>query len=77
MAYVAFPSGQAEAAFPATLLSDTGLVFHNPTHDFPQQISYRRVAKDSVIARIEGVNRGQTQAINFPMRRVRCSDEGS
>jgi len=75
VAYVAFPSGQAEAAFPSTLLSDSALVFQNPAHDFPQQISYRRVSKDSVIARIEGVNRGQPRAINFPMRRVRCGGE--
>jgi len=26
----------------------------NPGHDFPQVISYRRVASDSLVARIEG-----------------------
>ena len=80
IAYVAFPSGQSEAAFLATEFTDSMWVFNNPTHDFPQQISYRRVSKDSVIARIEGVNRGQPRAINFPMRRMRrmrCGDEGS
>ena len=75
-AYVAFPSGQAETVFPATTLSDSALVFTNPAHDFPQQVSYRRVSKDSVVARIEGVNRGQAQAVNFPMRRVPCGGEG-
>lgn len=76
VAYVAFPSGQVETAFPATALTDSTLVFNNPTHDFPQQISYRRVSKDSVIARIEGLNQGKPQAINFPMRRARCGGEG-
>lgn len=74
-AYVAHPSGQAETAFPAIAASDTLLVFSNPTHDFPQQISYRRVNKDSVVARIEGTRGGQIRGINFPMRRVGCAGE--
>lgn len=74
-AYVAHPSGQAETAFPATTATDTLLVFSNPAHDFPQQISYRRVNKDSLVARIEGPRGGQIRGINFPMRRVGCVGE--
>jgi hypothetical protein len=77
VAYVAHPSGQAEAAFPATLLSDTLVIFDNPAHDFPQRISYRRLSRDSVVARIEGTNaQQQRRASNFPMRRVACGGEG-
>ena len=75
VAYVALPSEQVEAAFTASAMSDSLLVFRNPTHDFPQQISYRRVSKDSLVARIEGVSRGKARAIDFPMRRARCGGE--
>lgn len=73
--YVALPSGQAEASFPATVVTDTLLVFSNPAHDFPQQIRYRRIGKDSIVARIEGTRGGQVRGINFPMRRTRCGGE--
>lgn len=73
--YVAHPSGQQETTFPASMLSDTLLVFNNPSHDFPQQISYRKVSRDSIVARIEGTQGGQVRGINFPMHRVRCAGE--
>jgi len=72
LAYVAKPSGQSEATFPVILLSDTLLVFENPTHDFPQRILYRRRGADSVIARIEGPRGGQVRGIDFPFARVAC-----
>ncbi|MCC6244872.1 MAG: hypothetical protein IT353_18640 [Gemmatimonadaceae bacterium] len=72
-AYVAQPAGQSETTFAATVLSDSLLVFNNPAHDFPQQISYRRVTADSIVARIEGPQGGQVRGINYPMRRVRCT----
>jgi hypothetical protein len=70
--YVAHPSGQAETAFTAETASDTMVVFANPAHDFPQKISYRKVASDSIVARIEGPRGGQVRGINFPMKRVAC-----
>lgn len=70
--YVARPSGQAEASFPATLVSDTAVVFANPAHDFPQRIRYRRASTDSIVARIEGERSGQTRGIDFPMKKVPC-----
>lgn len=72
IAYVARPSRQAETNFPATLISDTLLVFENPAHDFPQRILYRRRGADSVIARIEGPRGGQMRGIDFPFARVAC-----
>ncbi|MBL0170351.1 MAG: hypothetical protein IPP90_06385 [Gemmatimonadaceae bacterium] len=72
---MAHPSGQAETVFPATIVHDTLLVFNNPAHDFPQQISYRRVGRDSVVARIEGTRGGQVRGVNFPMKRVRCGGD--
>ncbi len=70
--YVAHPSGQQEAAFPATTITDSSVVFANPEHDFPTEISYRKVGADSLVARIEGVQGGRRRGISFPMGRVRC-----
>jgi hypothetical protein len=73
LVYTATPSGQRETAFPATVVSDTALVFENLAHDFPQRILYRRVGADSMVARIEGPGPNGTRGFNFPMRRVSCT----
>ena len=70
--YIARPSRQAETVFPAITLTDTLVIFSNPSHDFPQRIIYRARGADSLVARIEGDQNGQARGMNFPMRRVRC-----
>jgi hypothetical protein len=40
--YTAHPSGQASASFIAVETSEHSVVFANPAHDYPQEISYRR-----------------------------------
>jgi hypothetical protein len=72
LVYVAHPSGQAEASFRATEVTDSGFVVANPAHDFPQRIIYRRRGLDSLIARIEGTVQDRTRGIDFPMKRVSC-----
>jgi len=64
IAYVAKPSGQAEATFPLKTFSDGEMTFENPAHDFPQRIMYRRTA-EGVTARVEGTRNGQTRGIDF------------
>src|SRR5262249_14644321 len=54
LVYTAHPSGQAEASFASTEVTDSAFSVANPQHDFPQKISYRRQGKDSLVARIEG-----------------------
>ena len=68
LVYTALPSGQKETSFKGMAVTDSGFAVENPAHDFPQRISYRKRGADSVVARIEGMNRG----IDFPMRRVAC-----
>ena len=46
------------------------LIFENPTHDFPQLITYRIVPPDSLIAEISGLINGEHHAQEFPMRRA-------
>jgi hypothetical protein len=40
--YTAHPSGQASASFIAAEIRENSVVFKNPSHDYPQKISYRR-----------------------------------
>ena len=70
LAYVAKPSGQAEATFPVKSIDDGVVVFENLAHDFPQRIIYRRTA-DGVTARIEGTVKGELRGRDFPYSR--CS----
>jgi hypothetical protein len=70
--YHAEPSGQAPAEFEASGVSDTLVVFENPTHDFPQRIIYRKRGADSLLAHIEGKNKGAERGIDFPYARASC-----
>ncbi len=67
--YVAIPSGQPEATFPVKEIADGAVTFENPEHDFPQRILYRRVDKDTLVARIEGSVGGQARSADFPYKR--------
>ena len=69
--YIAQPSGQKEAAFQLTSLTDTEAVFGNPSHDFPQKITYTLKADGSLLAAIEGPGPdGQVKRIEFPYQRL-------
>jgi Domain of unknown function (DUF6265) len=70
--YGAMPSGQPSAEFVATGVTDTLVVFSNPTHDFPQRVIYRRRGPDSLLARIEGMRGGQLRGVDFPYSRTAC-----
>ena len=66
------PSGQAPADFEARTVSDSLVTFENPAHDFPQRVIYRRLGRDSVIARIEGARNGRVRGVDFPYTRAAC-----
>jgi len=69
LAYVARPSGQAEAVFPLKSIADGVVKFENLSHDFPQRIIYRRNGDASVTARIEGTANGEARGRDFPYER--------
>jgi hypothetical protein len=48
------------------------VVFENPTHDVPQRILYRKQGDGTVLARIEGIEKGQAKAEDFPYHKVAC-----
>jgi hypothetical protein len=72
LVYEASPSRQPMTEFKATRISADELVFEDPTHDFPQKISYRRSGADSLLARIEGDKAGQRQPIDYRYKRAAC-----
>ena len=72
LVYEAHPAEQAPAKFPAVHASDTGAVFENPMHDFPQRIGYSRVGRDSLFAYIEGWVSGRSRRMEFPYVRTPC-----
>jgi len=70
--YIAQPSGQKEAAFQHTALTDHEVVFENPEHDFPKKITYTRKADGSLLAVIEGPrDDGTVRRIEFAYQRVK------
>jgi Domain of unknown function (DUF6265) len=72
LVYVALPSGQSEASFTLKEIAANSVTFENPQHDFPQRISYRLLAADRLLARIEGLRKGVLRAIDYPMKRTGC-----
>ncbi|PWG82031.1 DUF6265 family protein [Pararcticibacter amylolyticus] len=52
-------------------VSGKKIIFENPSHDFPQVISYTRTGKDSLMAQISGMQNGRQRNERFPMRRVK------
>lgn len=69
--YIAQPSRQAPATFTASSVAASQISFTNPTHDFPQRITYTRDG-DGLIAAIEGSMNGRTRRIEFPYKKVSC-----
>jgi Domain of unknown function (DUF6265) len=75
IAYVARPSGQAQAEFLMTGHSPGRLVFENPTHDFPTRIEYRYGDPNAITATIQGPGKdGETRTIEYPLQRIECKD---
>lgn len=72
LVFEAAPSGQEGAAFIATLVSDSAVVFENLTHDFPRQIRYARTGTDSLRATISGTVRDRMRTIDFHYSRAAC-----
>jgi hypothetical protein len=60
----------AEVAFALRQPIEQEYIFENPGHDFPQRIIYRKVHRDSLVARIEGTVQGTFRKEDFYFRRV-------
>ncbi|HET9315576.1 MAG TPA: DUF6265 family protein [Vicinamibacteria bacterium] len=69
---VALGIGEPGVPFTRIAAGPDEVVFENPTHDFPQRIRYRKLSDISVLARIEGVEKGQAKGEDYPFRRIAC-----
>ena len=72
LVFIAQPSGQKEATFVASSITESSVTFENPQHDFPQKVIYRLQAGGRLVARIEGTRDGKVRGVDFPMQRVAC-----
>ena len=70
--YIAQPNGGTAVEFKLVKINDNEAVFENPQHDFPQRITYQRVIDGSLVAAIEGQEKGKPKRVEFAMKRVRC-----
>lgn len=71
LTYTARIGTRGVTAFPLRKMTDTEVVFENPTHDFPQRILYRKV-DGGLFARIEGIDKGKEKHQDFPYKRAAC-----
>lgn len=63
LTYTAYPAGQLPATFVAKKLSSESIVFVNPAHDYPQEISYW-LDGTTLLATISGLNGENLQSFN-------------
>ncbi|MFN7936672.1 MAG: DUF6265 family protein [Bryobacteraceae bacterium] len=71
LTYFARIGTKGATSFPLVKMTDSEVVFENPTHDFPQRVIYRKV-QGGLFARIEGVDKGKEKHEEFPYKRVSC-----
>jgi hypothetical protein len=75
IAYVARPSGQAQAEFLMTGHAPGRLTFENPQHDFPRKIEYRHVDPNAITATISGPSQdGSIKSFEYRLQRAECRD---
>jgi hypothetical protein len=60
-----------EISFKLTSFSPDCIVFENPSHDFPQKITYRKISNDSLIAEISGMENNRQKSEIFSMKRIK------
>jgi hypothetical protein len=66
------PRGVASVSFRPADLGVDRIVWENPEHDFPQRITYHRVAADTLVARAEAGEGPASRSIEWRMARVAC-----
>ena len=66
--YVAQPGGRPPTDFKATQLEDHLAVFENPQHDHPKIIRYSLQPDGTLLAQIEGDEKGEHRAQDFLFR---------
>ena len=55
--------------FIAHTFDPESVIFENLAHDYPQQIVYKKISTDSLLVYIDGTMNGQSNRIDFPMKK--------
>ena len=72
LCYNVTPKGAATpTAFRLASLTTDKAVFENPTHDFPQRITYHHIAPDSLHAFVEGPGKKGWKVIDYHYHRTK------
>jgi len=66
------PQGVASVSFRPLEIGHDRITWQNLEHDFPQRITYRRVAVDTLVVRIEGGEGASARSIEWRMGRAKC-----
>lgn len=74
LAFIASPDAAPQTVFPLKSLSGSRAVFENLAHDFPQRVIYER-AGDLLKARIEGVENGEEQGMDWTFRKAALGEK--
>ena len=53
-----------------TSQTEKQIVFENPSHDYPQKISYTFLTNDSIVAEISGKQQGKPSAEKYPLKKI-------
>jgi hypothetical protein len=69
--YIAQPGGRSPTDFKLTKATEREAVFENPQHDHPKVISYTQQPDGSLVARLEGDEKGKHVVQEFKFQRVR------
>jgi hypothetical protein len=72
LVFAAQPSGQPGAEFVEQALTDSTVIFENPSHDFPQFVRYRRRGTNALYGAVDGKMDGKDQRFESEYRRVAC-----
>lgn len=56
-------------SFKSSFASKNEIVFKNSKHDFPQKIEYKKIASDSLVAKISGNKQGKESFEEYPMKK--------
>lgn len=64
-------NGGKPVKFWMTFGSSKKMVFENPNHDFPQNITYQRIGEDSLTALVSGVINGKNHIEKFLFKKMK------
>ncbi len=69
--YVAWPAGTEPVLYRQTAHGAARVVFANPEHDFPSEITYVATSEDSLEVSATGISQGEERTESWTLQRAR------